>query len=211
MFKKFIANVKKVDNTIWSLFVVQFFTWLGLFSLWIYITPVITKEVFNAVNSNSGLFKKGVNWVAYCFALYSFFAATFAFFLHRFYSKIGLFRFHAASLFIGGIGLLLIGFIQDKWLIFFPFLLIGIGWSSISNIPYKIIGKVASDELMEFSYSIFSFSVVIPQVVAATFLGYLTENVFFGHSKFTLVFGGGCMMFSGVLMYLWSIIYKRKL
>ncbi len=64
MFKKFIANLKKVDNTIWSLFVVQFFTWLGLFSLWIYITPVITKEVFNAVNSNSILFKKGVNWVA---------------------------------------------------------------------------------------------------------------------------------------------------
>ena len=69
----------KIIRHLLPLFVVQFFTWLGLFSLWIYATPVITRYVFNTVNAESGDFENGTTWVGICFAFYSTLAAFLVF------------------------------------------------------------------------------------------------------------------------------------
>lgn len=46
---------------------------------------------------------------------------------------------------------------------------------------------------------VFNFFIVIPQIIAATVLGFLTINVFSGNTMLTLVLGGGFMILAGLL------------
>ena len=85
------------------LFVVQFFTWLALFALWIYATPVITRYIFNSTDAESPAFENGITWVGICFAFYATLAAFLAFFIPRLLKYISKERLHAIALLIGGI------------------------------------------------------------------------------------------------------------
>lgn len=197
--KLFINKIMALPVLMAKLFIVQFFTWFGLFALWIYATPVITKYVFNTIDSSTKEFEKGISWVGYCFAFYSLFAAFFAFYLPRIYKKTGMCRLHAILLLTGSIGIMLLFLINNRWLLFIPFLLIGIAWSAISNIPYRIVGELA-DENTDFYFGIFSFSVVIPQIFAAAILGLITK-FFNGETNYTILCGGLSMLAGSIIMF----------
>ena len=101
-----------IIKSLLPLFVVQFFTWLALFSLWIYSTPVITRYIFHSTDSESPAFENGVTWVGICFAFYSTLAAFLAFFIPNLLKHTTKQRLHSIALLIGSIGLGLIGFIN---------------------------------------------------------------------------------------------------
>jgi maltose/moltooligosaccharide transporter len=191
----------KIVKHLLPLFIVQFFTWLGLFALWIYATPVITRYIFNTLDAQSKSFEKGTTWVGICFAFYSSLAAFLAFAIPRLLKKISINKLHAIALLIGGVGLLLIYFIKNKYLLFFSFAFIGIGWSSISNVPYSIISSIAPEEKMTDYFAVFNFSVVIPQVTAAFLFGYINNYFFKGETIFIMLIGGCSMLLAGIIMF----------
>jgi maltose/moltooligosaccharide transporter len=197
----FSQKIKVMPAFIAKLFVVQFFTWFGLFAMWIYATPTITKYVFKTTDATTGDFEIGTSWVGYCFAFYSLLGAILGFYLPRFTKRFGKSKVHAVTLFVGGIGLILIYFIENRWLLFLPFVLIAIAWSSISTIPYHLVGEKSPDDKMDFNFSLFSFSVVIPQVTAATLLGFITKNFFNSETIFTIVLGGSSMLLASIIMF----------
>lgn len=131
---------------LFPLFLVQFFTWLGLFSLWIYATPVITKNFFNTGNSEAFDFENGTKWVGICFALYSILGASLTFTLHKILKKNSKYAVHAVALSCGAFGLMSMGFIHSKYVLLLSFVCIGIAWSSISTTPYLLVGEIAPQE-----------------------------------------------------------------
>jgi maltose/moltooligosaccharide transporter len=163
---------------LFPLFLVQFFTWLGLFSLWIYATPAITKYFFTTSNSSDLNFENGTKWVGICFALYSILGATLTFTLHKILKKNSKYAVHATALLFGALGLMSMTFIHSKYVLLISFIFIGIAWSSISTTPYLLVGEIAPDEESEKFYSVFNFSTVIPQAIAAFFLAFVTKNYF---------------------------------
>src|SRR6476659_5734764 len=108
----FSQRLKLMPVLIIKLFVVQFFTWLALFALWIYATPVITRYVFNTTDAESTAFENGTKWVGICFALYSTLAAFLVFAIPKILTFISKQKLHAFALLTGGIGLLLLFFIK---------------------------------------------------------------------------------------------------
>jgi maltose/moltooligosaccharide transporter len=198
---KYFQKLKLMPVLIIQLFVVQFFTWFALFALWIYSTPAITKYVFRTTDASSADFEKGIMWIGYCFAFYSLFAACLAFNIPVLIKKIGILKTHALALLIAAVGFLAMYYVHNKWSLFVPFACIGIGWSSISNIPYKIVSTVVPAYDMDFFMSVFSFSVVIPQVLAASLLQFITKHFLNGNTLYTILVGGVSMLISGILMY----------
>lgn len=190
----------KIIKHLLPLFAVQFFTWLALFALWIYATPVITKYIFNSTDADSGAFKNGTVWVGLCFAFYSTLAAFLAFTIPALIKKFSKEKLHAAALLVGSAGLLFIFFIKNKYLLFFSFAFIGIAWSSISNMPYSIIGSIAPESKMVAYFAVFNFSIVIPQVAAAFLLGYIYEHFFNGETIYIMLVGGCSMLLAGLIM-----------
>jgi MFS family permease len=182
------------------LFVVQFFTWLALFALWIYSTPVITRYIFRSTDSESPAFENGVTWVGICFAFYATLAAFIAFLIPKLLRYATKERLHSIALLIGGIGLMLIGFIKNQYLLLVSFAFIGIAWSSISNIPYSIISDNAPEHKMTTYFTVFNFSVVIPQVTAAFLLGYINKHFFSGETIDIILLGAYSMLMAGIIM-----------
>ena len=182
------------------LFVVQFFTWLALFALWIYATPVITRYIFNSTDAESPAFENGITWVGICFAFYTTLAAFIAFFIPGLLKYFTKERLHAIALLIGGIGLMLIGVIKNQYFLLVSFAFIGIAWSSISNIPYRIISDTAPENKMTTYFTVFNFSVVIPQITAAFLLGYINKHFFAGETIRVIVLGACSMFLSGLIM-----------
>ena len=200
----------KIFKHLLPLFIVQFFTWLALFALWIYATPVITRYVFKSTDAESTAFENGVTWVGICFAFYSTLAAFLAFAIPKILKHISKERLHAFALLIGSIGLFLLFVIKEKYLLFFSFSFIGIAWSSIGNIPYSIISSIAPEEKMVTYFSVFNFSVVIPQVTAAFLLGYINNHYFNGETIYIMLVGGLSMLLAAIIMFFVPLTLKAE-
>jgi maltose/moltooligosaccharide transporter len=190
----------RIIKSLLPLFVVQFFTWLALFSLWIYSTPVITRYIFHSTDSESPAFENGVTWVGICFAFYATLAALLAFFIPKLLKYTTKERLHSIALLIGSIGLGLVGFIKNQYLLLIAFAFIGIAWSSISNVPYSIVGDKAPEREMATYFTIFNFSIVIPQITAAFLLGYINKHFFAGETIDIILLGACSMFLAGVTM-----------
>jgi hypothetical protein len=191
----------KIFKHLLPLFIVQFFTWLALFALWIYATPVITRYVFNTTDAESAAFENGTTWVGICFAFYSTLAAFLAFAIPKILKHISKERLHAFALLTGSIGLLLLFAVKQKYLLLFSFSFIGIAWSSIGNVPYSIISSIAPEEKMVTYFSVFNFSVVIPQVTAAFLLGYINKEFFKGETIYIMLVGAISMLLAAIIMF----------
>lgn len=205
---KLLYGMFKILKELSGLFVVQFFTWLGLFSLWIYATPVITRYVFNTTDAESSSFENGTTWVGVCFAFYSLLAATLSFYIPVLLKQMSKQRLHAYALLAGSIGLILLFLITQKYLLLLSFAFIGVAWSSISTIPYNIISSIAPQEKMASYFAVFNFSVVIPQVTAAFLLGYLNKHWFAGKTNYIMLSGGCSMLIASILMFILSTTEK---
>ncbi len=191
----------KIFKHLLPLFIVQFFTWLALFVLWIYATPVITRYVFNSTDAESLAFENGVTWVGICFAFYSTLAALLAFAIPKILRHISKEKLHALALMTGSVGLLLLFVIKEKYLLLFSFSFIGIAWSSIGNIPYSIISSIAPEDKIVTYFAVFNFSVVIPQVTAAFLLGFINKHFFKGETIYIMLIGGCSMLLAGIIMF----------
>lgn len=200
----------KIVKHLFPLFIVQFFTWLALFALWIYATPVITRYIFNTTDAESTAFENGTTLVGICFAFYSSLAAFLAFAIPKILQRISKQLLHAFALFIGAIGLLLLFFIKEKYLLLLSFSFIGIAWSSIGNIPYSIISSIAPEEKMVTYFAVFNFSVVIPQITAAFLLGFINNYFFKGETIYIMLIGGLSMLLASIIMFFIPLTPSRK-
>jgi maltose/moltooligosaccharide transporter len=59
-------------------------------------------------------------------------------------------------------------------------------------------GSLPADK-MGYYMGVFNFFIVIPQIVAATILGFMLKNLLGGQSIYVLVIGGISMIFAGIL------------
>lgn len=183
-------------------FIVQFFTWLALFAMWIYTTPFVLKYVFPTNGAEEGAaYSIGIKWVGICFALYSLLAAILAFALPKITARFAMARVHAFALFCGSIGLLVIFFVDNIYTLMLAFGFIGIAWSSISNLPYIAVSSRSPEKKMSFYMSIFNFSIVVPQVTAAFLLSWLTATFFHDDTKYTMLTGSGCMLVAAIISW----------
>jgi len=76
---------------------------------------------------------------------------------------------------------------------------VGIAWASILSIPYAMLSASLPAEKMGYYMGVFNFFIVIPQILAATVLGFLLRQVFAGETIYILVTGGLSMVLAGLL------------
>jgi len=190
----------KMPKTMKQLAVVQFFTWFALFAMWIYTTAAVTKHIFGTSDPTSELFNKGADWVGVCFALYSGFAAVMAFLLPVLARKTSRKFTHMISLVAGGLGLISIYFIKDHYLLLFSMVGVGLAWASILSMPYAILTGSLPAHKMGTYMGIFNFFIVIPQILAASILGFITRDLFGGEAIYALVLGGISLFVAAIMV-----------
>jgi len=194
-----INDLFKMPQTMKQLAVVQFFSWFALFSMWIYSTAAVTGHIYGTHDSSSKLFNEGADWVGVLFAVYNGFAALVAFLLPILAKYTNRRVTHLIALVLGGMGLISFYFIKDPNLLLLSMLGIGIAWASILAMPYAILtGSLPSNKMGTYM-GIFNFFIVIPQILAASILGFFVKTVADGEAVYALVLGGISMILAGFL------------
>jgi maltose/moltooligosaccharide transporter len=189
----------QMPRTMVQLAVVQFFTWIALFAMWIYTTNAIGENVFGTTDAQSAAFQAAGNHVGVMFAVYSGVSALAAFVLPVFARYTSRKFVHLACLVIGGVSLFSIYAIHDIDTLYYPMIGVGIAWASILTMPYAILAGALPANRMGYYMGVFNFFIVIPQIVSGLLLGFVTRHWFAGHTVKTLMLGGVCMVVAGVL------------
>lgn len=190
----------KMPTTMVQLALVQFFSWFALFSMWIYSTAAVTDHVYGTTDTKSELYNTGADWVGVLFAVYNGLAAIVAFLLPVLAKYTSRKTTHMISLFLGGLGLLSMYFIKDPDLLLLSMVGVGIAWASILSMPYAILAGALPMNKMGIYMGIFNFFIVIPQIMAATILGFFTKELFDGQAIYTIMLGGFSMVLAGLLV-----------
>ncbi len=199
--KQFFRGFVKMPKTMIELAVVQFFSWLALFALWVYTTPAITQHIYGTSDTTSELYNKGADWVDILFAIYNGFAALFSFVIPWVAKKTSRKTAHTISLICGAAGLISMFFIKDPNMLIFSMAGIGIAWASILSMPYAIlVGSLPSGK-MGFYMGVFNFFIVIPQILAATILGFVLKTFFNSQAIFALIIGGISMAIAAFCVF----------
>jgi maltose/moltooligosaccharide transporter len=196
-----MTDMINMPKTMGQMAVVQFFSWFALFAMWIYTTAAVTGHVYGTSDTTSVLYNEGANWVGVLFGIYNGFAAIVAFGLPVLAKYTSRKTTHAISLVIGGIGLLSFYFITNPNLLLVSMVAIGIAWASILSMPYAILTGSLPAQKMGVYMGIFNFFIVIPQILAASILGFMMRRFFDGDAIWALVAGGISMIIAAVTVF----------
>lgn len=195
-------DFRKMPTTMRQLSWVQFFSWFGLFGMWVFTTPAIAHHIYGLPisDSKSEAYQNAGDWVGVLFGIYNLVSAFYAFALPYIAKKIGRKLTHSISLIIGGIGLISIYFVPNEdWLIL-SMVGVGIAWASILSMPYAILAGSISPMKMGVYMGIFNFFVVIPQIINALIGGPLVKYVYNDNAIFALVTSGVSFLIAAILV-----------
>ncbi len=171
---------------------VQFFSWFGLFSMWVFTTPAVAYHVYGVADgdTSSMTYADAGNWVGILFGVYNGISAIYAIFLPRLARQIGRRRTHAFSLVMGGLGLISIFFISNPNYLLISMIGIGMAWGSILSMPYAILSGSLPAHKMGVYMGLFNFFITFPQIVNGLLGGYIVRYVFGGNPIYSLMMGG---------------------
>ena len=195
-----VHDMRNMPITMRQLAVVQFFSWFALFAMWIYTTPTVTAVHFHSTDTASKAYNDGADWVGVLFAAYSLFSAAAAFALVPLSKRLGLRVTHLICLVIGGLSFLSFHWIDNPHWLLLPMVGIGVAWAAILAIPYSLLSGAVPAKKMGVYMGIFNFFIVIPQLVAASLLGFLLKTFFNNEPINALLIGGVSLIIAGLMV-----------
>lgn len=195
-------GIFKMPRTMLQLAVVQFFTWLAFFSMWIYTTSGVAQNAYGTNDTTTKAYQDAGDWVGVMFMVYNGVSAIVAFLLPMLATRISKKYTHMLCLIIGGIGLIGIFFIKSPIALLLPMFGVGLAWASTLTMPYSILAGALPPTKMGFYMGVFNFFIVIPQILAAAILGYFVNKLFDNHSIYALIVGGVSMIIAGLLNFI---------
>ncbi|WP_422107179.1 MFS transporter [Winogradskyella sp.] len=196
------TDFAKMPDTMRQLAWVQFFSWFGLFGMWVFATPAIASHIYglDITDTHSKGFQDAGDWVGILFGVYNAVSAVYAFFLPAIAKKVGRKKTHSISLVIGAIGLLSLYVLPDKnWLIL-SMVGVGIAWASILAMPYAILAGSIPARKMGVYMGIFNFFIVLPQILNALVGGPMVKYLYNDKPIFALVLSGVSFIIAALLV-----------
>ena len=205
-----VYDIFHMPETMKKLAWVQFFTWMGLFLMWIYF-GITVGHLFGKTGSPEYL--TGIEWAGLCFACYNLVSLVYSFFMPSIAKRISCRWTHIVILVIGAVCMMAIlmpsgGDVSHlKFLVMALMVGIGIAWGSILTMPYAILSSSIPEEKMGFYMGVFNFFITLPQIVTSIGFGYIMLYFFKNQSQYGVAFGGVCWIIAAILM----LRVKKKL
>ena len=106
------------------------------------------------------------------------------------------------SLFFGGLGLISVYFFKNPYFLLISMLGVGLAWASILSMPYAMLTGSLPQNKMGTYMGIFNFFIVIPQILAASMLGFFVKTIAGGEAIYALILGGCSMIVAGIVVNL---------
>jgi maltose/moltooligosaccharide transporter len=187
--REIFADVLAMPPTMRRLAVVQIFTWLGLFCMWLYFGVAVARNVFGGA-PGSPEYEAGIAWGGNCFAMYSGVCFVFSLAVPGIARRFGRKLTHGICLAAGALGLVSVALVRSKYMLLLSMTGVGVAWASILSMPYAILAGSLPPGKTGIYMGIFNFFIVIPEIVAALVFGKLMETVLTDDSALVRAIGG---------------------
>ena len=185
--------VREMPRAMKQLALVQLFTWLGLFCMWLYFSTAVATEIFGAADASAPRYQEGIEWAGVCFSAYSLVCFLFAFVLPPLADRVGRKATHALCLLAGAVGLGSVAVIADPTWLLASMVGVGIAWASILSMPYAILAGSIPEGKTGIYMGIFNFFIVIPEIVASLGFGWVMSSLL-GNDRMAAVVAGGASL-----------------
>jgi maltose/moltooligosaccharide transporter len=197
-----VEAIREMPATMKQLAVVQVFTWLGLFCMWLFFVPAVARNVFGATDPQSELYAKGAEWGGFAFAFYSITCFIVALGLARMAAATSRKTVHTVALLCGAAGLLSVYVIHNQYLLLLSMVGVGIAWASILSMPYAMLSSALPPNRIGVYMGVFNFFIVLPEIAAALTFGPITRTLFGANNPnsplYVVMIGGLCMIIAAV-------------
>ncbi|EAZ90171.1 MFS transporter [Crocosphaera chwakensis] len=193
--------IKATPKTMKQLALVQFFTWLGIFCMFLYFPPAVAHNIFGAVEENSTLYTEGIEWAGICIAVYNGVCFLFSWILPNLTARLGRKMTHSLCLICGGLGLISLLWVDRPIYALFSMVGFGIAWSSTLAIPYSMLSHVIPNKNMGLYMGLFNAFIVIPQIIAALGLGSIMDYFLDNNRLLVVVLGGVSILLAAICVY----------
>ena len=203
-FSNIFRDIMAMPKTMKQLGVVQFFTWIALFGMWVFTTPAVAQHVYGlaVTDVKSQQYQEAGNWVGIIFGVYNAVAMFYALLLPLIAKKIGRKLTHSISLTAGAIGLLSIYFITTPTVLIFSMIGIGMAWGSILSMPYAILAPALPVCKMGIYMGIFNIFITVPQIINGLFGGVIVKRIFDSQAIYALIMSG-CFLLIAAISVMW--------
>jgi maltose/moltooligosaccharide transporter len=196
------SAIAEMPKTMKQLAVVQFFTWLGLFCMWMFFGLATAQQIFGTLDAKSPEFDAGTLFGGQTFAWYSIVCFLVAFALPPLAKKTSRKTVHSLALIAGGLCLIATGFLKGpeaKLLWQCTMIGVGIAWASILSMPYAILSGALPAGRMGVYMGIFNFFIVIPEILASLALEPVVKQLFENDPVKVVMMGGASMLIAAVM------------
>lgn len=210
LFVEIAHLVVNMPRQMFNIGVVQFFSWLSFFSMWSMATPALTEHVFKApapdaaafdmtlpaqaeaFTAANAAFQNAADLVGSYMGYYGLSSMVVALLLSFYASRLVINRrlVHFVSLVLGGVGFLSMAVVTQPVYLIGSFALVGVAWASILSMPYALLASSVDPKKMGVYMGIFNMFIVIPQIVAATLLGWTLRVLFDNQPIYALIISG---------------------
>ena len=198
-FREILRVLAEMPRTMRQLALVQVFTWLGLFFLFLYFPVAVARDIFDAPDETSPLYRAGIEWAGLCFAVDSVVTCAASFALvalaHRFRRK----TIHTVCLLCGAAGLLSVAVIHSKGPLLLSMAAFGVAWASILSMPYAMLAGVLPAGRTGIYMGVFNLFIVLPQIAASLGFGWVMNHLLGNNRTAAVVVGGLFLLVAAVL------------
>lgn len=192
-----IKILAKAPKAFWTVGLVQFFCWSAFMYMWTYTNGAIADTCWNTTDVVSEGYQAAGNWVGVLFAVQAIGSVIWAVVLPMLGNrKIA----YSLSLILGGVGFCMVPFINNQYILFIPYLLIGCAWAAMLAMPFTIVTNALDGSHLGVYLGLFNGTICIPQIVAASVGGVILTAVGGSQSQMLVVAGiclllGACAVF----------------
>ena len=199
-FREIALAWREMPPNMLRLGLVQLLTFLGLFCMWLYFSVAVAHNIFGAESPDSPAYRAGIEWAGLCSAAYNGVCFVFSFALPGLARAFGRKRTHMLCLVCGGLGLMAVILMHSKYMLLLSMVGVGIAWASTLSMPYAILAAILPAGRTGVYMGIFNFFVVVPEILASLFFGFVMVHLLHNNRMLAVVAGGLCMLAAAALM-----------
>lgn len=208
IWQKLFDNLKNIPEVIRKFFIVQIFTWAGIFCIWLYFSLALAQHIFGlppdvniSTNTNyQAILQKSLIQSNICFGIYQVSSVLYLLILPKLIDRFSAPKIHAISLLIGAASLSAIIFVYNMWNIYFLMIGVGVLWGSLITVPYTIISADLPSSKMGTYMGIFNVTITVPQIICGLIIGLINKYIFFNHAIFCIFLAGIMISVAGFIL-----------
>lgn len=209
----FFQMLINLPGQIWKIGLIQFFSWISFFLLWVYMTPALAQHYYHQplYDGQTIVNEKAGNFTGVLFAYYHLAAGLYALALPFLFKRWNVLTIHGFSLTLGAIGFLWVFIAQNPDNLYIPMLCIGIAWSSILASPFILLSQITPKNQVGFYFGLFNIFITLPQIIIGLGSGYIISFLFDNKAIYAILLAAVAISIaSGLSFYFKTNFMKKK-